>query len=70
MERPEEPTWLGIDDLGLVGSMLDAQVEGAREQHKTLLKARPYVLDDHTIHRLGQGVGRHPRRPLALRHPA
>lgn len=48
MKRPEEPTWLGIEDLGLVASMLDAQVEGAREQHETLLKARPYVLDDHT----------------------
>lgn len=57
MERPEEPTWLGIEDLGLVASMLGAQVQGAREQHETLLKARPYVLDDHTVRRLVQVWG-------------
>src|SRR5438270_4773336 len=52
MERPDEPTWLGIEDLGLVVSMVDAQLDGAREQHETLLRARPYLLDDHTVGRL------------------
>ena len=50
--RNEPPTWLGIEDLGLVASMVDAQLDGAREQHETLLRARPYVLDDHTVGRL------------------
>ncbi|MGH9222548.1 MAG: hypothetical protein ACRD2W_01825, partial [Acidimicrobiales bacterium] len=44
--------WLGIEDLGLVASMLDAQLDGAREQRETLLRARPSVLDNHRVGRL------------------
>jgi hypothetical protein len=47
-----EPNWRPISALGLIGSLIDAQLHDAHEQYETLLKARPYVLDDATVARL------------------
>lgn len=52
MERECQPTWQPISALGLIASIIDAQLEDARDQHELLLKARPYVLDDATVERL------------------
>ncbi len=52
MERPDEPTWQPLSALGLIGNLIDAQVEDGRRQHQTLSQARPYLLDDATVERL------------------
>ena len=57
MERPDEPTWLPLSALGLIGNLIDAQVEDGRRQHQTLSRARPYLLDDATVERLLKTYG-------------
>lgn len=52
MEREGQPTWQPISALGLVASLIDAQLEDGQDQHQLLLEARPYVLDDATVDRL------------------
>jgi hypothetical protein len=52
VEGKGQPTWQPISALGLVASLIDAQLEDGRDQHQLLLKARPYVLDDATVERL------------------
>ncbi|MGI8807192.1 MAG: hypothetical protein ACR2KK_05030 [Acidimicrobiales bacterium] len=52
MEGKGQPTWQPISALGLIASIIDAQVQDGRDQHKLLSKARPYVLDDATVERL------------------
>ena len=57
MERREEPTWQPISELGLIGDLIDAQLDGGRDQYETLLRARPYALDDATVERLIKAYG-------------
>lgn len=57
MEHPEEPTWLSIEGLALLASMIGARVEGARDKHEMLSLARPSVLHDATVDRLFKGYG-------------
>jgi len=57
VKRQEEPTWQPISALGLIGRLIDAQVEGGRDQYETLLRARPYALDDATVERLLKAYG-------------
>lgn len=52
MERSDEPTWQPLSALGLIGNLIEAQVEDGRRQHQTLSQARPYLLDDATVERL------------------
>ncbi len=54
MSRDEEPTWQAIDALGTVGALVDAQVNGGRDQYQRLLRAaeRPHSLDDAPIERI------------------
>lgn len=52
VERQEEPTWQPISALGLISGLIDAQLNGGRDQYETLLRARPYALDDATVERL------------------
>jgi hypothetical protein len=51
VEREGEPTWQPISARGLIASMIDAQLVGGCDQHRTLLRARPYMLDDATAER-------------------
>lgn len=41
MERQGEPTWQPISALGLTGGLIDAQVDGGRDQYETLLRTGP-----------------------------
>ena len=52
MEHNGQPTSQPISALGLIASIIDAQLDDARDQHELLLRARPYVLDDATVERL------------------
>lgn len=57
MERKEEPTWQPIGALRLIGGAIDAQLDGGRDQYETLLRARPYALDDAPVDRLVKTYG-------------
>lgn len=57
MERQEEPTWQPISALGLIGGLIDAQLDSGHDQYETLLRARPYALDDATVGRLLKTYG-------------
>ena len=59
MEDEVGPTWQPISALGLIGSLIDAQVEGGRDQYQTLVGAadRPYVLDKATVRRVVEVYG-------------
>lgn len=57
VERQEEPTWQPISAMGLIGRLIDAQVDGGHDQYETLLRARPYALDDATVERLLRTYG-------------
>lgn len=59
MERNQEPTWYPISALGLIGSLIDGQLDACQDQYQTLLevKDRPYVLDDATVARLTKVYG-------------
>jgi hypothetical protein len=50
------PTWQPISALGTIASLIDGQLEGGRDQYRSLLEAevRPYVLDDATVARVQQ----------------
>jgi hypothetical protein len=49
-----EPDWQPIDRLPLIASVIDGMLAADREQHATLLEARPapHLLDDATIARV------------------
>lgn len=59
MPRDQEPNWQPISALGLIGSVIDGQLDGCRDQHRTLLAAagRPYALDDSTVARVRRVFG-------------
>jgi hypothetical protein len=54
-----EPVWQPIGRLGLIGSLIDEGLAGAREQYSLLLGAKhgPRVLDDKTVERTCQVFG-------------
>lgn len=54
MEDEDTPTWQPISALGLIGWLIDDQVEGGRDQYQALIEAadHPYVLDDVTVQRV------------------
>lgn len=58
-DRDHQPTWQPLSAMPVIGSLIDDQLEGAREQYETLLRAedRPYVLDDATVARVKQVYG-------------
>jgi len=54
MTRDQEPNWQPIGALATIASLIDDQLEGGRDQYRSLLEAevRPYVLDDATVARV------------------
>ena len=53
--NPKSP-WRPINDLPIVASILDSMLHDDEGQYRTLLecRAKPYVLDDHTVGRVIQ----------------
>jgi len=54
MPAPHRPTlrWHPIASLPLIAHVIDGQLEGAEEQHRLLLQAKPGALDDATVERV------------------
>lgn len=59
MTRDQEPNWQPIGSLATIASLIDDQLEAARDQYRSLLEAesRPYVLDDATVARVARVYG-------------
>ncbi len=55
-----EPVWQPISRLGLIASLIDEGLVGAREQYALLLEAKhgPYVLDGETVERTCEVFGK------------
>jgi hypothetical protein len=56
MPAPHKPTprWHPIASMPLIAHVIDGQLEGAEEQHRLLLQAKPGSLDDATVERVVQ----------------
>jgi len=58
-DHDQEPSWQPVSALRMIAEMIDGQLEGGRDQYRTLIEAeiRPYRLNDATGARLQRVYG-------------
>ncbi|MCA1832865.1 MAG: hypothetical protein LC750_09105 [Actinobacteria bacterium] len=68
MGPDRQPNWQPISALATIGSLIDGEVDGGRDQYQRLLRTaeRPYVLDDATVAWVLRVYGFNRRRSVAF----